>query len=94
MSEIKVENEPPPSKRKRRKKPIGNNPNFDLRQYLYRIAGVDFTLIDGLDVLAVQTILSEVGLDHERFKSVKHFCSLIGHLDTPFKNASSGVLQL
>ena len=76
--EIKVKDEPPPSKRKRRKKPIGNNPNFDLRQYLYQITGVDFTLIDGLDVLAVQTILSEVGLDHERFPTVKHFCSWLG----------------
>jgi hypothetical protein len=47
--EVKVDDEPPPSKRKRRKKPVGNNPNFELRQYLYQIAGVDFTLIDGLD---------------------------------------------
>ncbi len=33
--------EPPTPKRKRRKKPTANHPNFDLRQYLYRIAGVD-----------------------------------------------------
>ncbi|MFN6572600.1 IS110 family transposase [Dendronalium sp. ChiSLP03b] len=76
--EAKVDDEPPPSKRKRRKKPTGNNPNFDLRQYLYKIAGVDFTLIDGLDVLAVQTILSEVGLERGRFPTVKHFCSWLG----------------
>ena len=76
--EAKVHDEPPPSKRKHRKKPTGNNPNFDLRQYLYQIAGVDFTLIDGLDVLAVQTILSEVGLQRERFPTVKHFCSWLG----------------
>lgn len=75
---VKVEDEPPPSKRKRRKKPTGNNPNFDLRQYLYQIAGVDFTLIDGLDVLSIQTILSEVGLERERFPTVKHFCSWLG----------------
>lgn len=73
--EAKVNDEPPPSKRKRRKKPTLNNPNFNLRQYLYQIVGVDFTLIDGLDVLAVQTILSEVGLERERFPTVKHFCS-------------------
>ncbi|KAB8320917.1 hypothetical protein SD81_005090 [Tolypothrix campylonemoides VB511288] len=73
--EVKVDDQPPPTKRKRRKKPTGNNPIFDLRQYLYQIAGVDFTLIDGLDALAVQTILSEVGLERERFASVKHFCS-------------------
>ncbi len=37
--------------------------------------GVDFTRIDGLGVLTVQTILSEVGLDHKRFPTVKHFTS-------------------
>jgi transposase len=68
----------PLSTRKRRKKPTANHPNFDLHQYLYKMAGVDFTLIDGLDALAVQTILSEVGLDPTRFRSVKHFCSWLG----------------
>jgi hypothetical protein len=76
--EIKVDDQPSPTKRKRRKKPTANSPNFDLHQYLYSIAGVDFTLIDGLDALAVQTILSEVGLDPKRFNSVKHFCSWLG----------------
>ncbi len=46
--------------------------------HLYRISGVDFTRIDGLGVLTVQTILSEVGLDPTRFASVKHFCSWLG----------------
>lgn len=76
--ETKVKDEPPPTKRKRRKKPVGNNPDFDLRKYLYQISGVDFTLIDGLDALSVQTILSEVGLDSKRFPTVKHFCSWLG----------------
>ncbi len=49
-----------------------------MRKYLYRMAGVDFTAIDGLDALSVQTILSEVGLDRERFPTVKHFCSWLG----------------
>jgi hypothetical protein len=35
----------------------------DLRTHLYRISGVDFTAIDGLGILTVQTIISEVGLD-------------------------------
>jgi transposase len=34
--------------------------------------------IDGLDALAVQTILSEVGLERERFATVKHFYSWLG----------------
>lgn len=70
--------EPPTTPRKRRKKPTANHPNFDLHKYLYRMAGVDFTLIDGLDALTVQTILSEVGLNPKRFPTVKHFTSWLG----------------
>ncbi|QLE45897.1 IS110 family transposase (plasmid) [Nostoc sp. C052] len=70
--------EPPTTPKKRRKKPTANHPNFDLHKYLYRMAGVDFTLINGLDALTVQTILSEVGLDPKRFPTVKHFTSWLG----------------
>ena len=45
---------------------------------MHRISGVDFTRIDGLGVLTVQTILSEVGLDPSRFRTVKHFTSWLG----------------
>lgn len=44
--EPKTNEQLPESKKKRRKKPTANHPNFDLRKYLYRMAGVDFTLID------------------------------------------------
>jgi transposase len=53
-------------------------PQGDLRSELLRISGIDFTRIDGLAVLTVQTILSEVGLDPTRFPSVKHFTSWLG----------------
>ncbi len=39
---------------------------------------MDFTAIDGLNVLTVQTIISEVGLDPARFPTVKHFTSWLG----------------
>jgi transposase len=78
MHEPKTLDEPPTTGRKRRKKPTANHPDFDLHKYLYRMAGVDFTLIDGLDALTVQTILSEVGLNPKRFPSVKHFTSWLG----------------
>jgi transposase len=39
------------------------------------MSGVDLTRIDGLDALTVQTILSEIGLDMSRWKTVKHFTS-------------------
>jgi transposase len=67
----------PPSKRRGKKQP-GNAPNFDLRTHLYRISGVDFTQIDGIGVLTVLTLLSELGLDPSRFPSVKHFVSWLG----------------
>lgn len=76
--ESQTEDPPPARKGKKRKKPPGNEPNFNLHRHLFRIGGVDFTQIDGLNVLTVQTILSEVGLDPTRFPTVKHFCSWLG----------------
>lgn len=55
-----------------------NQPAFDLRTHLYRISGVDFTQVEGLNVLTVQTILSEVGLDASKFPTSKHFTSWLG----------------
>lgn len=49
--------------------------DFELKNHLYAICGVDLTRIDGLEVLSVQALLSEIGLDMSRWKSEKHFCS-------------------
>lgn len=49
-----------------------------MREYYFRITGVDFTQIDGLDILSVQTIISEVGLNPYAFPSEKHFSSWLG----------------
>jgi transposase len=76
--EPKTLDELPATKKKRRKKSTANHPNFDLCSLLYRMVGVDFTLIDGLDAMSVQNILSEVGLDPSRFPTVKHFTSWLG----------------
>ena len=64
--------------KKTNKKPRRNEPGFDLRTHLYRISGVDFTKIDGLEVSTVQTILSEVGLNPTRFLSCGQFTSWLG----------------
>lgn len=63
---------PPPTKKRRRQ---GNMPDYDLRTYLYELTGVDLTEIDGLEVLSIQTILSEIGLDMSKWATVKHFTS-------------------
>ena len=66
-----------PPKRGNRK-PQGNEPHFDLRAHLYRISGVDFTRVDGLQVMNIHTILAEVGLDPDKFPSSRHFASWLG----------------
>ncbi len=63
---------------KRKKQMSKNEPSFDLATHLYRIAGVDFTEIDGLNVLTVQTILSEAGLNSEAFGTANRFASWLG----------------
>jgi transposase len=54
---------------------------------LQRITGVDFTRIDGINVMTAQTIISEVGLDMSRWKTEAHFASWLGLCP---HNASSG----
>ena len=76
LFESKTDEPLPQSKKKSNGK--SKSSKFDLRSHLYRITGVDFTLIDGLDVLTVQKIISEVGLDPSKFKNAKHFSSWLG----------------
>ena len=74
--ESKTDEPLPQSKKNSHQK--SKSAKFDLRSHLYRITGVDFTLIDGLDVLTVQKIISEVGLEPSKFKNAKHFSSWLG----------------
>jgi transposase len=53
-------------------------PQFDLGSELRRIAGVDLTRIDGVDVMVAQTIISEVGLDMSGWKTEANFASWLG----------------
>jgi transposase len=50
----------------------------DLRVQLYRVAGVDLTQIDGINVQTAQTVISEVGVDMTRWRSEKQFASWLG----------------
>ena len=69
----------PPTQKPKTKKPAAKNaPRFDLSSELQRVTGVDLTLIDGIDVMVAQTILSEVGLDMSRWKTESHFASWLG----------------
>jgi len=55
-----------------------NAPTFAVRQQLYRLTGVDLTVVDGLDDSRAQTVLAEIGADMSKWPTVKHFCSWLG----------------
>jgi transposase len=60
------------------KKGSKNAPQFDLRQELYRITGIDWAQVNGIDVLTAQTVLAEAGVDLSEFATEKHFTSWLG----------------
>lgn len=64
----------PPRKRSKR----ANEPDFDLRRYLYQMTGVDLTAIDGVEALTVQEVIAEVGLEMSKWPTVKHFTAWLG----------------
>ena len=63
------------SDRKRHQK---NAPQFDVRNHLYRMTGVDLTQIDGVDGFTALKVVSEVGTDMTKWPSAKHFASWLG----------------
>jgi transposase len=67
-----------PAPTQKKKRASGNSPSFALDKELVRITGVDFTRIEGINVMTAQTILSEVGLDMSKWKSEAHFASWLG----------------
>jgi transposase len=73
---------------RRSAKPKGNAPAFDIRAELRRIAGVDLTTIEGINVMTAQTILAEVGADLSAFSSEDHFAAWLGL--SPSKDISGG----
>lgn len=78
----RMEDQSPPGSQlpapKRGKRAGGNAPEFELREELYRISGVDLTGIDGINVMIAQTIVAEVGLDMSKWASEAHFASWLG----------------
>jgi len=55
-----------------------NAMTFNARAQIARVIGVDLVAVMGLSAITVQTIISEIGTDMERFPTVKHFCSWLG----------------
>ena len=73
--QIDIEQDPLPPPRQRQRKGKDNNPLFDLRTELYKIAGVDLTQIDGINALTAQKVITEIGVDMSKWPTVKHFTS-------------------
>jgi transposase len=69
------------------KKASKNAPRFDLRAELYRVTGIDWSQINGMDVLTAQTVMAEAGVDLSAFPSDKQFTSWLGLCPT---NETSG----
>ena len=77
----------PIGNRPKGKKNSKNAPGFDLRTELYRITGIDWTQINGIDVLTAQAVIAEAGADLSAFPSEKQFASWLGLCPT---NEQSG----
>jgi transposase len=66
----------PPSVRKR--KPEKNEVRFGARALLFRMAGVDLTVLEGISDTTALVILSEIGTDLSQFPHEKNFVSWLG----------------
>lgn len=78
----------PSGTKKRIYQRAGNEPAFDLKSELYRIAGVDLTDVPGLSTLTAHTIIMEIGPDVSRFRNASAFASWLGLC--PEKKVSGG----
>jgi transposase len=80
------QSKPLPPKPKARRRRRDNEATFDARQRLFDLAGVDLTLIEGIESSTAQTVLSEIGLDMSRWPSEKEFGSWLGLAPNPKKS--------
>jgi len=99
---------PEETRKGRRKKKRGNAPQFDLRQLLYPMSGVDLARIDGIDVITAMTVVAEAGYDMSPWPTADHFVSwlrlapdnrisgdkIIGKGRTPTQNRLSQSLKM
>ena len=76
--ESKTTAEQPPPKGGRARGHRKQTTQLDLSSQLFRIAGVDLTQIDGVQVQTAQTVISEVGVDMSRWRTEKTLCLLAG----------------
>jgi len=99
---------PAETRKGRRKKKRGNSPQFDLRQLLYLMSGVDLARIDSIDVITAMTVVAEAGYDMSPWPTADHFVSwlrlapdnrisgdkIIGKGRTPTQNRLTQALKM
>ncbi len=75
---------PPPLKLRRAGEPgsprckprfCDNEPRFEIRDPLYRLAGADLTQIDSIGPYTALKLIAEIGTDMTRWPTEKHFTS-------------------
>ena len=100
-------NAPPPPARSK-KKPRDNEPRFDIRAPLYRLAGADLTQIDTIGPYTALQLVAEIGTDMTRWRTDKHFTSwltlapknkisgarLISSTTQPSANRAAAILRM
>jgi transposase len=62
----------------RKRKPEKNEPRFGARELLFKMSGVDLTQIEGISETTALVLLSEIGLDINKFPHEKNFASWLG----------------
>lgn len=61
--------------RQPKRKAGSNAPEFDMRNQLYKMTGVDLTTIDGISGHTALELISEIGMDMSLWPTEKHFTS-------------------
>jgi transposase len=81
LNEFEASVTPLPEKivsKKGERKPRKHDYHFDLQTELVKMTGVDLTKIPGIDTGSALKIISEIGLDMDRWPTSKHFASWLG----------------
>jgi transposase len=83
---------PPRTRRRPYRRRINSNElAFDLESMLYRMSGVNLTVLEAIDANTALVLLSEIGPDVSRFPTVKQFTSWLGL--SPQHQGSAGKIR-
>jgi hypothetical protein len=69
---------PLPASLRKKRQPEKNEVRFGARALLFKMAGVDLTVLEGISETTALVILSEIGVDVSKFPHEKNFVSWLG----------------